>query len=495
MIQFPSELDDKDGLLRLLGGFWSDTYQGQDLLAEALLARSTLTKQIFERLQEAIDCRSRLNVPLFRTEYWRSLVIKKSVVAELASLYGENITYGDGVIYGKRFIDLPFIYPINSEITDCNLITNRLTSPSVNLIKGIDFLVDQNLKVIRFKTNPFNNPLFQKQSTDSGDEEITLWLYRPSIDREYVYTHFGYVVDLWSKTSPKYKQLVNDVYDSIVLGTSAGRTFDAISAATGIYLAKGDETVEVIEEDKDNLLIISNKNVYKFVKGALSLVSVGDFLKKDQPLTDGFQYYEFNTGEVPLSIQGVSLSSDMLNGRYISELGFINRLEETKISYDDQGKTKITFDLGGHPFDVESFWNEVHERGVAANRTLANALDTRTNKEGEPGASNLPSQINPFGFLVENVFRYGAFAVKIKSAAVDPEAAGIDKLSYVRRLLPPHTTMILIIDMPSIVEEVDIGDDVFTPTTFTAANTFEEDVTEAILQDIITGSVVYGSYV
>lgn len=494
MIQFPSELDDKDALLRLLGGFWSDTYQGQDLLGEALLSRATLTKQIFERLQEAIDCRSRLNLPLFRTEYWRSLVIKKSVIADLASFYGEDITYGDGVIYGKRFIDLPFIYPIDSEIVDCNLITNRLTNPSVSLVKSLGFLIDSKLKVIRFKTNPFNNPLFQVESTDSGDQEITLWLYKPSIDREYVYTHFGYVIDLWSKTSPDYKKLVNDIYDSIVLGTSAGRTFDAISAATGIRLAEGDETVAVIEEDKDNLLIISDKNVYKFAKGSTPLVSVGDYLKKDQPITDGFEYYEFNRGEVPSSIQGVSLSSDLLNGRYISEIGFVNRLEETQVSYDENGKTKLTFTLGGHPFDVDDFWNEVHSRGVAAGRTLANALDTRTNKEGEPGPSNLPSEINPFGFLVENVFRYGAFVVKIKSAEVDPEAAGIDKLSYVRRLLPPHTTMILIIDMPSIAEEVEPDEDSYVPATFVAANTLEEDVTEDILQDIITGSVVYGSY-
>jgi hypothetical protein len=495
MIQFPSELDDKEGLLRLLGGFWSDTYKGQDLLAEALLSRTTLTKQIFERLQEAIACRSRLNVPLFRTEYWRALVIKKSIVADLASLYGESITYGDGVIYGKRFVGLPFVYPIDSEISDCNLITNRLTDPSVNLVKSIDFLIDQKLKVIRFKANPFNNPLFQIQSTDSGDEEITLWLYKPSIDREYVYTHFGYVIDLWAKTSPEYKNLVNDIYDSIVLGTSAGRTFDAISATTGIRLAKGDETVVAIEEDKDNLLVISDKNAYKFVKGSTALVSIGDSLKKDQPITDGFEYYEFNRGEVPSSIQGVSLSGELLNGKYISEIGFINRLEDTQVSYDDNGKTKLTFTLGGHPFDVDAFWNEVHSRGIVAGRTIANALDTRTNKEGEPAASNLPSEINPFGFLVENVFRYGAFVVKIKSAEVDPEAAGIDKLSYVRRLLPPHTTMILIIDMPSIYEEVEPDDAEPAPETFVAANTFEEDVTEDILQDIITGSVVYGSYV
>ena len=55
--------------------------------------------------------------------------------------------------------------------------------------------------------------------------------------------------------------------------------------------------------------------------------------------------------------------------------------------------------------------------------------------------------------------------------------------------------MILIIDMPSIYEEVEPDDADPAPETFVAANTFEEDVTEDILQDIITGSVVYGSYV
>jgi len=226
MDAFPTQLDDREQLLRLLGGFWSDTYQGQNFLAEALLARATLTKQTFDRLQEAIDCRSRLGVPLYKKEYWRFLSVKQSVVSDFPNLYGEDTSYGDGSIYGKRSATLPFVYPISEELLDCKIITNRITDPSIVWVSGIDFVINKAYKIIQFRQNPLTIPGFSQQTLDDGDLESILWLCRPNIDKQYVYTHFGYVVSLWAQTSQSYKDLVNSVFDSLVLGTSVGRTLE-----------------------------------------------------------------------------------------------------------------------------------------------------------------------------------------------------------------------------------------------------------------------------
>lgn len=494
MTQFPSQLDDREQLLRLLGGFWSDTYQGQSLLSEAVLARANLTTQTFDRLQEAIDCRSRLDIPLFRKEYWRYLSFKKSTVTKFPNLYGEDVLYGEGAVYGERSASLPFVYPIDEEFFDCKLISNRLSDGSVNLVSGLDFVVEESLNIIRFKENPFNNEGFQKQLLEDGDEEIILWLYRPKIDRQYVYQHFGYVVNLWAKTSQFYKDLVNNVYDCMVLGTSVGKTLDAISITTGIPLAKGNETVIDISQDRYNKLVVTDKNVYKVSPKAEITVSVGDELYTDQSITNALEYFEFNRAQVPTTIAGVSLFKDLLPGNYISEIGFKNELSDLIVETTLEGKTKVSFEIGGHPFDIEAFWNEVHTRGITSGETLADLLDTRDNKEGEPTESNLPSQINPFGFLVENIFRHGAFLVKVNAEAVDKNAAGIDKLSYVRKLLPPHTTMILIVNMPSIEENVVLEEDTEEESTFSfvGANTLSEDIESDSLQDVITGRVVTG---
>ena len=493
MTQFQSQLDDKEQLLRLLGGFWSDTYQGQDFLGEALLARANLTGQTFDRLQEAIDCRSRLDVPLFRKENWRYLSIKKSTVASFPNMYGEAVAYGEGALYGKRSASLPFVYPIDEELFDCKLITNRLSESSVNLVSGLDFIIDENLNVIRLKANPFDNTEFQSQFLDDGDEEVILWMYRPKIDRQYVYQHFGYVIDMWAKTSQEYKDLVNNIYDSLVLGTSVGKTLDAISLATGIPFAKGNETVVDISEDRHNKLVLTDKNVYKLSPRAVVTVSIGDALSVDQSITNALEFFEFNRGIVPESVVGISLFKDLLPGDYLSEIGFKNELTDLIVETTLDGKTKVSFEIGGHPFDVEAFWDDVHNRGLASGKTLANLLDTRVNKEGEPSASNLPKQINPFGFLVQNVLRHGAFIVKVKAEAVDGRAAGIDKLSYAKKLLPPHTTMILIIGMLSIEENVvleeDEEDEIFS---FTGANTLSDSIEENSLQDVIFGRVVTG---
>lgn len=493
MIQFPSQLDDKEQLLRLLGGYWSNTYEGQELLGELLKARASLTKQVFNRLEEAVNCRSRIDIPVYRGEEWLLVTLKKSTVESFPNLYGESIKYDQGAVYGKRSADLPFVYPIDSAIAECGLITNRLSNSSVNLISGLDFVVDNTNHLIRFEANPFNNDQFQSQTTEDGDQEVFLWLYRPKIDKEYLWKHFGYVVNLWAKSSEYYKTLINNVYDSIVLGTSAGKTLDAISATTGIPLAKGNETVEAIEKDKDNTLVITDKNVYKFSLSDTVLVEVGDSLVTDQSLTDGLRFYEFNRGIAPDDVNGISVSKELLPGSFIGELGFPNRDEATIVTSDSEGRTVITFPLGGHPFDVEAFWTEVHQRGVESGSTLANRLDQRVNKEDEPTAAYLPTQLNPFEVLVQNIYRFGAYLVKIKTSSISKEAAGIDKLSYVRRLLPPHTTMLLVIDMPSVTEDVILEEDDNNLDSFTTANTLITEIGTTSLQDIITGRVVSGN--
>ena len=493
MIQFPSQLDDKEQLLRLLGGYWSNTYEGQELLGELLKTRASLTKQVFNRLEEAVNCRSRIDIPVYRGEAWLLLTIKKSTVESFPNLYGESVNYNQGAVYGKRSADLPFVYPIDSAIAECSLITNRLSNSSVNLVSGLDFVVDNANHLIRFKANPFNNDAFQSQLTEDGDEEVFVWLYKPQIDKEYLWKHFGYVINLWAKSGQYYKDLINNVYDSIVLGTSAGKTLDAISATTGIPLAKGNETVEVIDRDKDNKLVITDKNVYRFSLNDTILVSVGDELVTDQSLSDGLLVYEFNRGIAPTDVNGVSVSRELMPGSFLGEIGFPNRYESTVVTSDTDGRTVITFPLGGHPFDVEAFWTEVHNRGLESGLTLANRLDQRDNREDEPTAAYLPSQINPFELLVQNIYRFGAFLVKIKTSSVSPTAAGIDKLSYVRRLLPPHTTMLLVIDMPSVVEDVILEEDANNLDSFTTANTLETETGPTSLQDIITGRVVSGN--
>jgi len=121
--------------------------------------------------------------------------------------------------------------------------------------------------------------------------------------------------------------------------------------------------------------------------------------------------------------------------------------------------TRVSFDVGGFPLDVEEFFDEIHRRGVVKNQTLAHLLDTRTNKVGEPTALNLPDQINPLEFIAENVLRGNVFVVRVDANALGTGAAGLQHVQLLRKVIPPHTAMLLLIDLQGFEDSVTMGAD------------------------------------
>jgi hypothetical protein len=201
------------------------------------------------------------------------------------------------------------------------------------------------------------------------------------------------------------------------------------------------ETVELIQKDNNYLVIATDKSVYKFNKEATATVSVGDTVYAGDWLVDTVQIYELNTGTVP-DVLSVSAGLGFLPGGFSDGIGFSNKDVPLVVETVD-GKTKVSFELGGLPTDVELFWELTHQRGLASGKTLANYLDVRENPTDEPGAASLPATVNPLQFLVENVLRYNAFVVKIKVSAISGNV--ISKL--VRKITPPWTACILLLDI------------------------------------------------
>jgi hypothetical protein len=106
--------------------------------------------------------------------------------------------------------------------------------------------------------------------------------------------------------------------------------------------------------------------------------------------------------------------------------------------------------------DIDKFFDDAHAAGVARNQTLAHLLDTRTNKVGEPKSSNLPATINPLKFLTENVLRGNAFVVRLAAAAFGTNAAGLQHMHLLRKIIPPHTAMITILELQGFKDFVTI---------------------------------------
>jgi len=119
------------------------------------------------------------------------------------------------------------------------------------------------------------------------------------------------------------------------------------------------------------------------------------------------------------------------------------------------GKTRVSWELGGYPGDVQKFWDDVHAAGVASGSTLADLLDSRPEpRQGEPTAVALPTTINPLAFAAENLLRNNAYCVAIRPKTFGSGRLPINRQLVMRKIVPPHTLGLVIVEWEAAVDSV-----------------------------------------
>jgi len=475
MWQYPSsDLDRGRKLLGLLGSFWSGLYDGRDVVQKLCEARAEVEQQNWLNLMEAVRSFSRYEVPIFHKRNWHLWVIKQSE--------------WDGDVWeGPPGLD------------SAPAITNRLADPSVVLTSGTDYFVTLASDGsgdcrVEFASDPFDNPLWGTRPVfdadgNQSDTELFLWVFRGDFDLKQVYDHWGYVLGLSLQSSEAYRDLLNSIFDAVAGGTGLREIQLAFAAMTGLPLAQGGETVEQVVEDARGKVVVTEKGAYRLPPKAALGVAVGDALTPGQSLTPDLQFAELNRGQVPSWVRALSLGRGFLVGRFHSDLVFDNRDLPTTVTTGDDGYTRIEFPVGGFPLDVEVFWDMVHEGGKARGDTLAELLDSRTNKEGQPGPSNLPAAINPVKFLCENVLRNNATLVRVKMSGIAPGAIGLSPARLLRKIVPPGSALLVLIEVSPEADSVILN---VSPTaespggthaisSFSGAETVSETIGEASL--------------
>lgn len=481
---YPSnDLQQRQRLLSTLGSFWSDVYAGVAQVEDYVAARGELEQQGFVNLQEAADAISRLTVPVFHTErhYQLSLQEGSRDTTEAAQLRfgGDGVFGASAHLYGRAQVE-HWAFPLPADLVDVHLITNRVTDPSLTLVNGIDFVINATQSTITFKQNPFDNELFVQSDVMTGDvvtdKEINLWLHNAKFDHLHIYTHFSHIFDTKLPSSAHARQLLNAVMDAVTNGTAKEQVTQALSALTDISLAKESEEVVEITKDHSHTLVLTDKNVYRFSKSATALVAKGDNVVPGQSLVDSLQVFELNRGTLP-DVRALALEEGYLATGYYGPLQFENKAETlTVIENDTTERTRLEFPIGGHPLDVTKFFADMHANGIARGKTLANLMDTRTVQVGEPTAANLPTTINPFEFLVKNVLRGNVFLATLKVGDIGKEALGFEYGHLLRRVIPPHTGMLLLLELQGFRDSVTLGNDVETLGTFTGLTPLEDQI-------------------
>lgn len=455
-----NDFDNPDKLLSLLGSFWATTYLGNSFVQDIAAVTASMAQQTHLQLLELVASVSRFNIPIFHQDNWYPLTVLESELNTDEGLISKYTTPSANVYdstaslnYGELQSQTFFSVSRPDDLHDVKMIFDRIAAPTTEFVQGIDYWLQD--EVITFRDNPFTNDAILKVDVlDSTgaivDKQLTLWLYRGQWDWDLVYEQFGYALRLQLESSEGYKTVVNAIFDAFVEGTSIRTQQLLLATVYGVPLVREQsETVETVVSDADKLNIITDRNVYQFPLGTTPIVSVGDVVSAGDPLTDLFQVFELNRGEEisASDISALTVGSGVLAYGYWGAITFDNETVDVVVEEDVDGYTKVSWELGGFPFDVVKFWDDVHASGVAADQTLAMLLDIRPNPIGQPTAASLPSTINPLQFLSDNILRNNAYVVKVKPGSQLSGQLAFLPVDQLRKVQPPHTLMLLIVEL------------------------------------------------
>jgi hypothetical protein len=446
-----SDLHDARKLLALLGSFWSDCYLGVDQVVGHCVSTGEAAYQASIDLAETINSVSRFNVPVHHTEQWYTYNILESEKGVAPILYGSQAAgnFGGGLVYGSTG-GVP-VYSWVCPVANVDLIFNRIYDPSATLTRGLDFDIDNGRLV--FRNDPFADPRFAVSlvTDDTGaevDRQLSLWLFRSAIEQEHIWTHFGYVMGIRLPSSQDYKDLVNALLDAIVGCTATEQLNGMLAAVTDCPFVRGNEVVEEITTFANELLVITDGWAYRYSTACTAVVAVGDQLIAGDSLVDTVEVHYLNHGTVPDWLNALSVGEGLLPPGYLSDITFSATDTPLIVEPGINGYTKVSWALGGFPADVTEFWDVTHHRGVTSGTTLAHLLDVRESPVGEPTAASLPASINPLTFLAANYLRHNALLVRIRAGGFGPNALGLEQLRHLRRIVPPHEVVLIVIEMP-----------------------------------------------
>lgn len=457
-----NDLDRPAKLSSLLGGFWDGIYDDA-LPTRFAYWRAQLEKETANLRNECEQVIGVNTTPILSSKEIQHLIINESDLNSVYAVarYGELFPYGNYLSYGQAAQRPLTSFPLPDGLKHVNLISNRLFLPSVTLFEGTDFYLNTDLGFIQFRENPFLNPLFAitniYENNELVDRSLSLWLRNADYDKQLLSKHHGSVFNVRQESSTAYKKLLTSLYGCSNKGSSYSIITSVVSAVLDVPNVKNKvETVEEIVDDGLKLVIATDTNVYVYKSGATPVVSVGDSVYQHDFLTDSARISEFQAGAVPAGVYALALDNQFLSADYTGSLSFINA-DVPLIVETVAAKTKVSFELGGWEADVSKFWNEVHSRGLENGQTLANLLDERENPSTEPLAGALPATINPLEFLIQNVLRNNAFLLFLRLSKRGEDFLPIKRLELLRKLLPPHTTLIILIQLDEVAEDNDLN--------------------------------------
>lgn len=415
-----SDLERPEVLQATLGTFWTDVFENQTALLALLEAKAQQGRCNWTIVERLADCRSRLTLPLYRQELLYPVVLVGTAPPATPRL-GNEQSYGDGTLLGTP-VTGPFEQTPGGGFLSAALLTDGTYQTGLALVEGLDYQ---------------SQPDGTLHCLEVLDGTYLGWDVR--FDDRLPWLFLGSIVGLGLPTSQQALALYQSVADAAINGPSHATLVSAISALAGCDIqALGEETVEDVAEDSRGWLVATDKNVYRLPADAVPAVSVGQYLRGGENLSDAVRLVE--AVDLPADVTSLTVPAVYLDQTLTEPVIFAGGDTALIVEEDVDGKTKVSW--SGTGSGGAAFFDLLHARGVAADQTLANYLDVRSDPTDEPGAASLPATIDPLRLLLDTVWGSRNILVLLVKPALLDSTLDTDWNEVLRRVMAPHTTVL-----------------------------------------------------
>lgn len=454
-IETINEVERGSQVLSVIDSFWTELHSSKAMFRAYGRGLGEFLAQRYLDFLHIYNTLDRNFMPIARVVNWKRLSFTETQLNESTS---GIMRYGDGAVYGVNTGNVVmYVYggfgartyksvDIDPTWLASSVLTNTPVNASVALVHGTDFWFDSEQSSIVFRKNPFDNaamPIVNIRSSSGAvtDREITLWAFDSREDLDDINKQMGTLLGVHAKSTKQYRDVLNAAIDSFVDGPTQLNMTDLLCGYAGVECVQNEtETVEEIQRDQTNLYVITDKQAYVFSANAEATVAVGDTVRKGDVLADTIVVYKDPVDFC--NMRGLTLSG-AFGKVFSSPLAFYNENKDLVVTTAND-KTKISVELGGSPSVIREFWDNVHARGLETG-TLAEALDLRSAPDTEPGVQHLPSKVNPFTLLI-NELRGNFAIIRIKGDAVAATADQIPLIAIARKCLPPRCLVLIIVE-------------------------------------------------
>jgi hypothetical protein len=212
--------NDKDALLHGLSDFWLRLFEDVGDLQALYRGTEFLLGQAYLHLLSDVLNASIVETPLFRQEYFHSIVIPE-----------DELVQGSG--------DFPWTFTADLSFGRIPILQNKVFSPSAELEEAIDFVVDGN--AIHFKANPFDPlvPGFAFREI-GGRRQLSFWAVDARVDDLDLYYRFGHFFSDQRRSSEAYRMFLRGLMQLYLLGPAIERIESALNVVCGLPVVRDD---------------------------------------------------------------------------------------------------------------------------------------------------------------------------------------------------------------------------------------------------------------